>query len=1059
MRTTYQRPISILLMMAMVITAAAGLIATGRSTAYAESEELAVQAWQQLGEGGVSVGAGREESMFVDPITGTPYVAYIDGANGSGATVKKYSSFTKSWLDVGVPNLSAAEVQRVSLFVDNGTPYIAYSEKSSEFCPYGGSFCRTEYAATVKKFNGNAWVAVGNSDGLTKLDRADVSLHVYKGTPYLGYSRVDDYGRAMVKKLEGNNWVTVGNESLSGGALEGISLYIENGTVYASYIDYRNKDKVTVMKLDGATNRWTAVGTAGFSSSPAIWSTSLAVNNGVPYVAYTEKDSLNGKVVVEKYDGNQWIVVGGSPASEGRAYLPSLTIDQGTLYVAFMDRTNYTNVVTVMRYDGAAGKWISVGGKTFSGEINYSTPSLQVYKGVLYVAYSHLDDGGKAKVLYYDRNAPTAPGKFDYFQFFTPSYYTYGTIDDLGKTITVTVPYGSDITKVAPYFSTTGKSVKVGNVEQQSGKTPQNFSKPVIYSIVAEDDRITDYTVTVNFALNTAKEITSFSFQELEPAVTGTINEQSKEITATVPHGSRIWYLKPTFSTTGTNVKVQHVIQSSGVTAQDFTNPVQYEVTAADGSTVKYTVRVTEAEPQPKELTAFAFSGFDPEIRGSIDELSRTVILVVPYGTDVTSLAPTFATTGKNVKVGGVVQVSGSTKQDFTLPVTYTVVAPDNSAANYSVAVWIAPNSAKAITSFKFEGLNAVATIDEENKRIAVTVPFGTNLTSLVPTFVTTGASITVGGNEQVSGKTANNFMNAITYTVTAVDGSSVNYEVMVSSAASADKAITAFRFEGLNPAVIGTVNEANKTIAATVPYGTNLTSLVSTFETTGTGVYVHDTFLENGITPQNFSKPVIYTVTAADGTTVNYTVTVKVADPVPGQGAGQQPAEGAGQQPAAGTGQQPAAGEGQQPAEGAGQQPAEGVGQGPVKGPDTGGTASGDKGIKIYINGVLQKYQVPAVIKKGTTLVPMRALFESLGAKVIWDEKTKTVTATKDTTVIKLTIGKSVAYINGKSVSLALPAEAPKGFTMVPLRFVSESLGNKVVWTQATQTITITTK
>jgi hypothetical protein len=89
-------------------------------------------------------------------------------------------------------------------------------------------------------------------------------------------------------------------------------------------------------------------------------------------------------------------------------------------------------------------------------------------------------------------------------------------------------------------------------------------------------------------------------------------------------------------------------------------------------------------------------------------------------------------------------------------------------------------------------------------------------------------------------------------------------------------KAITAFRFA--SPAATGTINENAKTIAVTVPYGTNVTALVATFTTTGSSVKVGSTVQVSGTTANNFTSPVIYTVTAADGSTVSYVVTVTVA-------------------------------------------------------------------------------------------------------------------------------------------------------------------------------------
>lgn len=94
-------------------------------------------------------------------------------------------------------------------------------------------------------------------------------------------------------------------------------------------------------------------------------------------------------------------------------------------------------------------------------------------------------------------------------------------------------------------------------------------------------------------------------------------------------------------------------------------------------------------------------------------------------------------------------------------------------------------------------------------------------------------------------------------------------------------KAITAYGFQGLTPPVVATINEAAHTIAATVPSGTNVTALVATYTTTGASVAIAGTPQSSGVTANNFSNPVTYTVTAADGTTQAYVVTVTVAAPV----------------------------------------------------------------------------------------------------------------------------------------------------------------------------------
>ncbi|GFE56853.1 DUF5018 domain-containing protein [Geobacter sp. AOG1] len=258
-----------------------------------------------------------------------------------------------------------------------------------------------------------------------------------------------------------------------------------------------------------------------------------------------------------------------------------------------------------------------------------------------------------------------------------------GVVNESTKTISLTVPYGTNVTGLVATFTTTGASVKVGGVVQVSETTANDFMNPVVYTVTAADGSTTQYTVTVTVALNSSKTLTSLSIL----GIPGAINESSKTVALSVPYGTNITSLVATFTTTGASVKVGGVVQVSGTTANDFTNPVVYTVTAADGSTTQYTVTVTVALNSSKTLTSFSILG----IPGAINESSKTVALPVPYGTNVTGLVATFTTTGASVKVGGAVQVSGTTANNFTNIVAYTVTAEDNSVATYTVRVTI-PN-------------------------------------------------------------------------------------------------------------------------------------------------------------------------------------------------------------------------------------------------------------------------------------------------------------------------------------------------------------------------------
>lgn len=112
---------------------------------------------------------------------------------------------------------------------------------------------------------------------------------------------------------------------------------------------------------------------------------------------------------------------------------------------------------------------------------------------------------------------------------------------------------------------------------------------------------------------------------------------------------------------------------------------------------------------------------------------------------------------------------------------------------------------------------------------------------------------------------------------------------------------------------------------------------------------------------------------------------------------------------------------------------------------------------IKVYVNGELQSYDQMPVMINDRVLVPMRAIFESLGAKVFWDDDNFKAEAVKDFTRVSIGIGKKYATVNSQSVALDSPAVLVNDRTLVPVRFVSESLGASVNWNNDENAVEIT--
>ncbi|GKX30655.1 hypothetical protein SH1V18_31350 [Vallitalea longa] len=106
---------------------------------------------------------------------------------------------------------------------------------------------------------------------------------------------------------------------------------------------------------------------------------------------------------------------------------------------------------------------------------------------------------------------------------------------------------------------------------------------------------------------------------------------------------------------------------------------------------------------------------------------------------------------------------------------------------------------------------------------------------------------------------------------------------------------------------------------------------------------------------------------------------------------------------------------------------------------------------IPIYVNGKVLTPDVNPYIQNQRTFVPIRFIGEALNAKSIsWDSTNKTATLKFDQKIIKLPVGKQYVTVNGKQYKIDAPINLISGRTFVPVRFISETLGYKVSWTNS---------
>ncbi|MBB6690990.1 S-layer homology domain-containing protein [Cohnella xylanilytica] len=200
--------------------------------------------------------------------------------------------------------------------------------------------------------------------------------------------------RAEAAAVGGPDWYTVGSTAVSEQGGWSSSLQVEGGIPYVAYTDLAHGKRLTVRTFDRGD--WKDVGSPGFSAGEA-GDVSMKSDGGTLYAAY--QDGGNGnRASVMKYDGTAWEYVGAPGFSAGNAQQLSLYIDNGTLYVAYQDGAAGAKA-TVMRFDGTA--WINVGNPGFTPRSAYNL-SLAVDNGQPYLAFQDYDQSLKASVMTFD---------------------------------------------------------------------------------------------------------------------------------------------------------------------------------------------------------------------------------------------------------------------------------------------------------------------------------------------------------------------------------------------------------------------------------------------------------------------------------------------------------------------------------------------------------------------------------------------------------------------------------------------------------------------------------
>jgi hypothetical protein len=348
--------------------------------------------WAIIGGAGFTVTNVAYTSMAIDPTSGTPYIAFSDGAVGARTTVMKYAG--GGWTNMGTPGFSANQAQNVNLAFDsNGVPYVSYLDAISnkanvmvytgigasgwqslglpDFSPlisevtFAINKSNTPFVAFVRSLTNKvsvmtytgAWVFAGPPN-FTAPGASNVSLAFdSQGFPWVAFADGSAGNNATVMSFNGSVWSLVGPVvgSASTGAVAWTSLAIDSRstppTPYLAVMDTGYAGLTTVKRYQAGTGTWMNVGNPGFSAGQPFSGSLVLSAGGIPYVAYQDgPPGGTGRATVMAYSGTAWSPAGTPGFSPGPVQSTSLALDPlGVPYIAFMDG-NSGNKATVMAY-------------------------------------------------------------------------------------------------------------------------------------------------------------------------------------------------------------------------------------------------------------------------------------------------------------------------------------------------------------------------------------------------------------------------------------------------------------------------------------------------------------------------------------------------------------------------------------------------------------------------------------------------------------------------------------------------------------------------------------
>jgi len=713
------------------------------------------------------------------------------GTGSAGVSV--YNGISWTTYDTANSPLTSNAIE--TMYADDlGNVWIGTWQDEGGVCRYDGSAWTTYTTENsgiagniveevIKDSNGNYWFAT--YDGISKFDGTTIWTTYNTGNSGL----VDDYTNAITEDSNGNIWIGTGL---------GVSKFNVVADTWTTY----NKDNsglginyVYAVREDNQGNIWFGTYGGGITKlNGTTWTTYTTSNSDFPddQVFSIMVDS-NGNVWfgtfgggAVKYDGATWIIYNEENG------LVTRSSNSGIIYFwgAIFEDSNRN--IWFPTYNGLAKK-APVSIEIYNIEYSYSTCNGTNDGSITIYAL------GENPPLQYSIDGGTTYQFDNVFTNLAPGTYTIAVTDGINTVSTDTVvlmdfenistyPFTEDFDSYAVnstgfdyglYNETTNKldwmvysgatpSLETGPETDQSG------SGNYLYLEASANFLVQSSLISPCFDLSGLSNPTLKFYYHMYGASMG---ELSLDIYSGGVWTNGVVYIS---GDQGNNWLQQIVDLSS------YSGIAKFRFRGNTGDTHLSDIAIDNIEvtglSNEKDILTFSF----PEQTGAaiINAVNHTVDIEVSLSTDSTAFVASFTISNlATIDISDTSQVSGVTSNNFSSPVTYTVTAEDGTTQDWVVTVTVATSLSgeNNILSFSFAEQTGAATIDVINHKVDIEVANGTDLTNLVATFTISDlATIDIGGTSQVSGMTANDFSNPVTYTITAEDDTQQDWVVTV---------------------------------------------------------------------------------------------------------------------------------------------------------------------------------------------------------------------------------------------------------------------------------------